>query len=290
MKIGIVYPQPEIKGDISAIAKIARAVEARGFDHLLAYDHVLGAEHVDRANPLTGPYTEEDPFTDPLVMFGYLAGITERIQLMSGVLILPQRQTPLVARQAADVDLLSGERLILGVGLGWNHVECEALGFDFKTRGVRCGEQIELLRRYWSGEVVSYEGRFERAERVRLNPAPKRSIPIWIGGFAPQAVERAGRLADGFIAAGPPQVAIKIKQGVDASREKHGRAGQDFGHTFVTLMCLSEDKIVEAADQWRDAGGTHLSITSMGMGHGTSVEAHLDFIGRIADRLGVKAE
>jgi len=287
MKVGIVYPQPEIKGDIGAVSKIAGAVEQSGFDHLLVYDHVLGVEHADRAEPLAGPYTEEDPFTDPLVMFGYLAAVTERIQLMSGVLILPQRQTPLVARQAADIDLLSGERLILGVGLGWNHVECGALGVDFKTRGARCTEQIELLKRLWTGEVVSYDGRFERAERVRLNPAPKRSIPIWIGGFAPQAVERAGRLADGFIAAGPPEVAIEIKKGVDASREKHGRADQDFGHTFVTLMSLSEGEAIDAAEKWREAGGTHVSISTMGMGHGTSVDAHLDFIGRIADRMGV---
>jgi len=287
MKIGIVYPQPEIKGDIRAVSKIARAVEDSGFDHLLVYDHVLGVEHADRSVPLAGPYTEEDPFTDPLVMFGYLAGITDRIQLMSGVLILPQRQTPLVARQAADIDLLSGERLILGVGLGWNYVECEALGFDFKTRGARCTEQIELLKRLWTGEVISYEGRFETAERVRLNPAPSRSIPVWIGGFAPQAIERAGRLADGFIAAGPPDVAIEIMQGVDASREKHGRADQDFGHTFVTLMSPSEDEAVAAAEKWREAGGTHVSISTMGMGHGRSLEAHLDFIGRIADRLGV---
>lgn len=287
MKVGIVYPQPEIKGDIRAISKIARAVEDSGFDHLLVYDHVLGVDHADRAVPLGGPYTEADPFTDPLVMFGYLAGITERIQLMSGVLILPQRQTPLVARQAADIDLLSGERLILGVGLGWNYVEYEALGFDFKTRGVRCTEQIELLKRLWTGEVVSYEGRFEAAERVRLNPAPTRSIPVWIGGFAPQAVDRAGRLADGFIAAGPPDVAIEIMKSVDASREKHGRADLDFGHTFVTLMCSSEDEAVAAAEKWQEAGGTHVSISTMGMGHGTSVEAHLDYIGRIARRLGV---
>jgi probable F420-dependent oxidoreductase len=287
MKVGIVYPQPEIKGDIGAISKIARAVEDRGFDHLLVYDHVLGAEHADRPEPLGGPYTEHDPFTDPMIMFSYLAGITQRIQLMSGVLILPQRQTPLVARQAADIDLLSGERLILGVGLGWNYVEYDALGFDFKTRGVRCTEQIEFLKQLWSGEVVSYEGRFEHAERVRLNPAPKRSIPVWIGGFAPQAIERAGRLADGFIAAGPPEIAIQVMQGVDAARDQFGRADLDFGHTFVTLMATSEDDAIAFAEKWREAGGTHVSISTMGLGHGTSVEAHLDFIGRVADRLGV---
>ena len=287
MKIGIVYPQPEIKGNIAAIAKIAKAVEARGFDHLLAYDHVLGVEHADRVRPLQGPYTENDPFTDPLVMFSYLAGITERIQLMTGVLILPQRQTPLVARQAADIDLLSGGRLVLGVGIGWNHVECEAMGPDFTTRGARCGEQIELLKRFWTGETISYDGRFERADRVRLNPAPTRSIPVWIGGFSPAAIDRAGRLADGFIEAGPVEIAINVMRGVDAAREKHGRADQPFGHTFVTLMCQNEEDTVAATEKWREAGGSHVSLTTMNMGFGSEVNAHLDAIGRLGDRLGV---
>lgn len=289
MQVGIVYPQPEIKGDIGAITRIARSVEESGFDHLLVYDHVLGVEHADREVPLGGPYTENDPFTDPLVMFAYLAGITDRIQLMSGVLILPQRQTPLVARQAADIDLLSGGRLILGVGLGWNYVECEALGADFSTRGIRCGEQIDVLKKLWSGDVVSYDGRFERADRVRLNPAPTRPIPVWIGGFAAPAIDRAGKLADGFIAAGPVEIGIQVKDGVDAARAKYGREGEEFGHTFVTLMAGSEDEAVAFAETWREAGGTHVSISTMGMGHGTSVNAHLDFIGRVGERLGVKA-
>jgi len=139
----------------------------------------------------------------------------------------------------------------------------------------------------WSGELISYDGRFERAERVRLNPAPRRQIPVWIGGFAPQAVERAGRLADGFIAAGPVEIGIQVKAGVDAARAEHGRADEEFGHTFVTLMSMNEDDAVAAAEKWREAGGTHVSISTMGMGFGTSVQAHLDFIGRIADRLGV---
>ncbi|MBW1882176.1 MAG: LLM class F420-dependent oxidoreductase [Deltaproteobacteria bacterium] len=287
MKVGIVYPQPEIKGNVGAISTIARAVEERGFDHLLVFDHVLAVDPVGRDAPLIGPYTEADPFSDPLSIFAYLAGITERIQLMSGVLILPQRQTPLVARQAADVDLLSGGRLILGVGLGWNYVECEALGVDFTTRGVRCAEQIELLRRLWSGELISYDGRFERAERVQLNPPPRRQIPVWIGGSAPQATERAGRLADGFIGGGPIEYGLEAKAAVDASRAEHGRADEEFGYTFQTSFSRSEDEAVAAAEKWRDAGGTHVSISTMGMGSGTSVGAHLDCIARIADRLGV---
>src|SRR6478735_5872129 len=165
MQIGAAYPQNELRGDASGVRRIGKAVEDLGFDHLLAYDHVLGAVHADRTPPLPGPYTERDPFHDPFVLFGYLAGITERIGFATGVLVLPQRQTALVARQAADVDLLCGGRLRLGVGVGWNHVEYEALGQDFRTRGARQEEQIGLLRRLFVEPVVDFGGRFDRVDR-----------------------------------------------------------------------------------------------------------------------------
>ena len=160
-----------------AVRRIGKAVEDLGFDYLLAYDHVLGAVHADRTPPLPGPYTEHDPFHDPFVMFGYLAGITERIGFATGVLVLPQRQTALVARQAADVDLLSGGRLRLGVGVGWNHVEYEALGQDFRTRGAREEEQIDLLRRLFTEPVVDFSGRFDRVDRAALIPKPDTAHP-----------------------------------------------------------------------------------------------------------------
>ena len=174
LQVGVVYPQTELAGDPSAVRRIGRAVEDLGFDHLLAYDHVLGAVHADRTPPLTGPYTEHDPFHDPLVMFAYLAGVTERIGFGTGILVLPQRQTALVARQAADVDLLSGGRLRLGVGVGWNYVEYQALGEDFHTRGARQEEQIELLRRLFTEPVVDFAGRFDRVDRAALVPKPTR--------------------------------------------------------------------------------------------------------------------
>ena len=175
------------------------AVEGLGFDHILAYEHVLGAVHADRSPQLTGPYTEHDPFHDPFVMFAYLAGITERIHFTTGVLVLPQRQTALVARQATDVDLLSGGRLRLGVGVGWNYVEYEALGQDFHTRGARQEEQVELLRLLFTESVVDFSGRFDRIDRASLQPKPTRCIPIWLGGSGEKALDRAARLADGFI-------------------------------------------------------------------------------------------
>src|SRR5207237_360943 len=199
MEIGVVYPQIELGGDPTAVRRIGRAVEDLGFDHLLAYDHVLGAVHAGRTPPLTGPYTEHDPFHDPFVMFAHLAGITDRIRFATGILILPQRQTALVARHASAVDLLSGSRLRLGVGVGWSHVEYEALGQDFHTRGARQEEQIQLLRALFSEPVVDFSGRFDRIDRATLVPKPARPIPIWLGGSGEAAFHRASRLADGFI-------------------------------------------------------------------------------------------
>src|SRR3954469_13238983 len=199
MQIGAVYPQNELRGDPSAVRRIGTVVEALGFDHLMAYDHVLGAVHAHRSPALPGPYTERDPFHDPFVMFAYLAAITERIGFATGILILPQRQTALVARQAADVDLLSGGRLRLGVGVGWSHVEYEALGQGFRTRGARQEEQIELLRRLFTEPVVDFTGRFDRIDRAALVPKPTRPIPLWLGGSTDKAFNRAARLGDGFI-------------------------------------------------------------------------------------------
>ena len=214
--------------------RIGLAVEELGFDYLLAYDHVLGAVHADRTPQLTGPYTEHDPFHDPFVMFAYLAGITERIQFATGVLILPQRQTALVARQAADLDLLSGGRLRLGVGVGWNHVEYEALGQHFRTRGARQEEQIGLLRRLFTEPVVDFSGRFDRIDRAALVPKPAHSIPIWLGGSSEPAYDRAARLADGFIFIGGD-----IDRAIDAWTRLRdrvrslGRPVEEFGAEYV---------------------------------------------------------
>jgi probable F420-dependent oxidoreductase len=192
MKIGVAYPQIELRGDPVAVREFGIAIEDLGFDHILAYDHVLGAVHADRTPPLTGPYTERDPFHDPFVMFAYLAGITERLQFTTGILVLPQRQTAVVARQATDVDLLSGGRLRLGVGIGWNYVEYEALGQDFHSRGAKQEEQIGLLHQLFSEPVVDFTGRFDRIDRASLLPKPTKPIPIWLGGSGEKAL-RPGR-------------------------------------------------------------------------------------------------
>jgi probable F420-dependent oxidoreductase len=285
MHIGVVYPQSELRGDPSAVRRIGRAVEDLGFDHLLAYDHVLGAVHANRTPPLTGPYTEQDPFHDPFVMFAYLAGITERIGFTSGILVLPQRPTALVARQASDVDLLSGGRLRLGVGIGWNYVEYEALGQDFHTRGARQEEQIELLRRLFTEPVVDFSGRFDRVDRASLMPKPARSIPIWLGGNGEVAFDRAARLADGFIFFGgtSDHVARDWKRLSDRVVAA-GRAVEDFGADWVVLSRGSVGELTAEIDAWRSAGGTHVSVDTMGRGL-DSVDGHIDYLASVADAL-----
>ncbi|MEL6891166.1 MAG: LLM class F420-dependent oxidoreductase [Actinomycetota bacterium] len=283
MQLGAVYPQTELGGDPEAVRHIGLAVEQQGYDYLLAYDHVLGAVHDDRDPPLRGPYTEHDPFHDPFVMFAHLAGITERLEFATGVLILPQRQTVLVAKQAADVDLLSGGRLRLGVGVGWNHVEYTALDKEFGNRGRRADEQIGLLRTLWGGGVQSFDGEFEQVERGALVPGPRRQIPIWIGGFSPPAFRRGVELGDGFIFAGNEEMIHGALDQVEAIAADAGRDLSSFG--LECLMVRSSggvDDTMAAAERWEARGGTHFAAVSMGAGR-DSTEAHLDFFAEIAE-------
>jgi probable F420-dependent oxidoreductase len=285
MQIGVVYPQTELGGNPAAVRRFGRAVEDLGFDHLLAYDHVLGAVHADRSRPLPGPYNEHHPFHDPLVMFAYLAGFTERIGFATGILILPQRQTALVARQATDVDLFSGGRLRLGVGIGWNHVEYEALGQEFATRGARQEEQIQLLRQLFTEPVVDFSGRFDRIDRAALVPKPTRSIPIWLGGSGEVAFERAARLADGFIFfGGGIDHVVEAWNTVRDRVADVGRLVDDFGGEYVALSGSNLGELTAEINAWREVGGTHVSVVTMGLGL-DSIEAHIDYISSVADAL-----
>ena len=277
MRLGIVYPQIELRGDPAELHDIGIAADTLGFDTILFYDHVVGAEHADREPALWGPYTEHDPFHDPMVAFGYLAGVTKRIELATGVLILPQRQTVLVAQQAADADLLSHERVRLGVGVGWNWVEYDALGQDFASRGARLDEQIGLLRRLWTEPLVSFAGQFDRVERGCINPRPKRSIPIWVGGFGEPAFRRGGRLGDGFTFAGNFDSAIEGLARLRHHRAAAGRADEPLGTELITSRAKSVAHVVETAERWRDAGGTALAVLTMKLGFDTAA-AHIDFI------------
>ncbi len=277
MELGAIYPQIELGGDPEAVRRIGTATEELGFDHLVAYDHVLGAIHADREPALWGPYTERHPFHEPLTMFAHLAALTTRIGLVTGVLILPQRQTALVARQAADVDLLSGGRLRLGVGTGWNWVEYDALGQDFSTRGARCDEQIELLRRYWTEEALTFDGRFDRVERANIVPRPRRSIPVWVGGFSEPAFRRGARHGDGFIFAGDLDRCLDAWERVQALLVEAGRTVDGYGADYLMLRARTPDEVAATADRWREAGGTHASVVTMGLGL-TTADAHVDHL------------
>lgn len=284
MKTGIIYPQNELHGDPGAVRKIGLATEELGFDHLLTYDHVLGATH-DREPKLMGPYTENDPFHDPFVMFSFLAGITQRIDLITGIVILPQRQTALVARQVADLELLSNGRLKLGVGIGWNYVEYDALGQNFHTRGKRLEEQIHLLRQLWSEHIVKFEGEFDNIDRATLNPKPKKKIPIWFGAFADVALRRAIRLGDGLICVDSVRGdAFRQADRLKKLLREAGRSTDDFGLHCNMLNAKTPEDAVKTASRWRDIGGTQVSVSTMGQGL-TTADQHVDYINRVAEAL-----
>lgn len=288
MKIGTIYPQTGLRGDPLAYDQFVRAAEALGYESLALFEHVAGAVRENRDPPLWGPYSEKDPFHDPFVAFGYAAGITQHIELVTGILVLPQRQTLLVARQAADVDLLSGGRLRLGVGVGWNHAEYAALGEDFHTRGRRMSEQMALLRQLWSESPTSVDGQFHRMDRIGLNPLPHRMIPIWCGGVTEPAYRRAAKLADGFIFGG--KLDDRVLPGWNRIREmlaEEGRAPENFGGDYQLPDGTGVQESLDLIRRWQDAGGTHAAVRTMGLGF-TEVAQHIDYIAEAANRLGLK--
>ncbi len=286
LRVGATYPQIELGGDPDAVRAIAAAVEGFGYDHLLAYDHVVGAVHEGRTEPLTGPYDENDPFHDPFVMFSYLAGRHDHLDFVTGILILPQRQTVLVAKQAADLAVMSGGRLRLGVGVGWNPVEYEALGQEFGTRGARQAEQIPLLRRLWSEDVVTFDGRFDRIDRAGIRPRPQVAPEIWLGGFSDAAFKRAARLGDGFIFGGPRSVVEPQWERVRGLLAEEGRPVEGFGAEYALLTNKGARDLAAKAEEWATWGGTHVTVVTMGLGL-DSVEAHIDYFGSAAREFGL---
>ena len=265
MKIGVVFPQTEIGNDPQIIREFAQVAENAGATHLLAYDHVLGA-HPDREPKLWGPYTHETAFHEPFTLFGYLAGVTSNIELVTGVIILPQRQTALVAKQAAEIDILSGGRLRLGVGTGWNYVEYDSLNEDFSNRGVREEEQIEVLRKLWKEPIVDYSGKWHRIDRAGLLPLPNREIPIWLGGFTEPAFRRAARLADGFIFGSASEPALKALDSIDVHLEANNRNRADFGIEAMLDYGDGLEVWKKEIHEWEFAGATHLSVRTMNIG------------------------
>jgi probable F420-dependent oxidoreductase len=288
MKAGVVFPQIEFGNDPQAIKDYAQAAEDLGYDYLLAYDHVLGA-HPDREPKLTGPYTYEHPFHEPMVLFGFIAAVTKRIQLATGVIILPQRQTALVAKQAAELDVLSGGRLRLGVGLGWNYVEYEALGENFKTRGRRIEEQVNVLRKLWTEPLVKYQGEHFAINNAGLNPMPiQRPIPIWFGGFTDPAITRAARLADGWFTGGRRPDDESMRRHVELFHRTLDEAGRDRRTVgmapWLSIQGLKPDGVKQRVDAWRVLGATEVALDTMRAGF-KSPREHIDAIRSFRDVL-----
>jgi len=288
VNIGVVFPQTEIGADRGAIRTYARRVEELGFTHLVAYDHVLGADpavHQDWA----GPYDVDTTFHEPFVLFGYLAGLTS-LELVTGIIILPQRQTALVAKQAAEVDLLTGGRFRLGIGLGWNPVEYEALGKSFSDRGRRMAEQVVLMRRLWTERTVSFTGAYETVTGAGLAPPPvQRPIPVWFGARSRPAYVRAGQLADGWFPQLPPD--SRLDEARSIITEAAVAAGRDPSligmEGRVSWGEGGVDKLVDHVGRWLAVGATHLSINTMGASLG-QVDGHLDALTRAAEALHLR--
>ena len=281
MKIGVIFPQTEIGTDPAAVRDYAQAAEGLGYDHIVPYDHVIGANPASRPG-WTPPYTHKDNFHEPFVLFGYLAAATEKIGLASGIVILPQRQTVLVAKQAAAVDVLSRGRLRLGIGIGWNPVEYEALGMNFNDRGKRSEEQIEVLRLLWTKELVTFKGRWHTITDAGINPLPvQRPIPIWFGGNAEPVLRRVGRLGDGWFPLA--DAGDKVRAMIEKVRGYAKEAGRDPAaigiEGRVSVAGGTPEKWREAVLQWKELGATHLSVNTMKAGL-AGATGHVDAIRR----------
>jgi probable F420-dependent oxidoreductase len=285
MDIGVVFPQTELGGDRGAVRAYGQAVADLGYAHLAAYDHVLGADKTVHGD-IGGPYDIHNTFHEPLLLFAYLAGFTD-LRFATSILIGPQRQTALLAKQAAEIDILSGGTFRLGLGIGWNRVEYEALGASFAERGAILEEQVDVLRRLWTQESVTVDGRFHRVTAAGLAPPPiQRPIPIWIGAFAPAALRRVGRIADGWFPQARP--GGSLNEALEIVAEGAAEVGRDPATIAfegrVDYSPGDPDQTAAHAAKWRDAGASHVSVNTMGAGL-VGVDAHIGALTTLAGSL-----
>lgn len=279
MQIGLIYPQTEFGNDPIAIRDYAQTAEELGYTHITAYDHILGA-NPDRSDKLTGPYTYQSAFHEPFVLFSFMSAVTKEIGFATGIIILPQRQTPVVAKQAATLDLLCGGRFRLGVGIGWNHVEYTALGHNFNTRGLRIEEQVTLLRELWTKPLVDFEGRWHTIPDAGLNPLPyQQPIPIWFGGQAEPVLKRMALLGDGWMV--NYRSSISAQPTIERLFQYLAEAGREpaqFGVEARMLYGEGDPGTWEALiHDWQEIGATHISLNTMGSGFDTPAK-HLNAI------------
>jgi probable F420-dependent oxidoreductase len=286
MRIGAVYPQTEFSNDPHVIRDYAQAVEEMGYTHVLAYDHVLGA-NPNRPGGWTGPYTHETPFQEPFVLFAFMAAATTTLEFATGIIILPQRQTALVAKQAATLDVLSGGRLRVGVGIGWNEVEYVALNENFRTRGKRMEEQLEVLNLLWTQPLVTFQGKYHTIPDAGLNPMPvQQPIPLWFGGHAEAMLRRCAKWGAGWMPnyRTVEQCAPALKLlGEFLSAE--GRSSRDFGlEPRISYGKGDEDQWRKLIDEWQGVGASHLTVNTMGSGF-KHPDEHIKALRHFAERM-----
>jgi probable F420-dependent oxidoreductase len=282
MRVGVVFPQTEIGTAPSGVRDFAQAAYALGFEHLMAYDHVLGADASIRPG-WTG-YTSDSLFHEPFILFAYLTALLPRMEFVTGVIVLPQRETALVAKQAAELDILTAGKFRLGLGIGWNAVEYEALGKDFRNRAKRFEEQLEVLRRLWTEPIVTFEGNYHKISAAGLNPLPtRRPIPIWIGASAEPAIKRAAQLADGYFPQSPLDGSWEATfDKIHGWLREAGREPSQFGiDARISAASGSADAWRREAEEWRARGASHLSINTMGGGL-VGPQAHIDRLREVA--------
>ena len=292
MEIGVIFPQTEIEPDVVAIRDFAQAAQDLGYSYLFVADHVLGADPSAYDHPLFGMYNHESVVHESLTTIGYLAGAVPGMGLMTGILILPQRQTALVAKQAAEIDVLCGGRLRLGIGVGWNFVEYEALGMNFHDRGARSVEQIQVMRELWTNETVDFHGKWHDITHAGINPLPvQRPIPVWLGVGSPAApippdvaLRRVARIADGWCPNfGPDESGYALQEKVHGYMAEYGRDPSELGldGRLKTAGASPEDWVEEVAG-WREMGASHLSIENRRAGLKTA-DDHIETMRRFKD-------
>jgi probable F420-dependent oxidoreductase len=297
MRLGIYFPSTELALTPDTLREFTRAVDAMGYDYVVTADHVLGTPHDGRQPKLWGPYDQHDAFLDPFVLFSHLAALSDRLEFATSIMVLPQRQTVLVAKQAADLAVLSGDRFRLAVGVGWNYVEFAALDEDFSHRGARLDGQIAMLRRLWTEELVSGTVGDEVIDRAGLNPRPAQPVPVWLGGYAEPALRRGARIGDGFSFGGLIEEVEPMQRRMQELLAEHGRDRSTFGAELVMVSPPAEgqarwprnrpgflDGMTDSVARWDEIGGTHLAVTTYWMELG-DLAAHLAYaeqaIGRI---------
>ena len=285
MQIGAVFPHNEIGTDPGAIKAFAQGVESLGISHLLIYDHVLGADP-DREGGFRGPYDKDVAFHEPFTTFAFIAAVTEKLEMITTVMILPQRQTVLAAKQAAEVALLSNNRFRLGVGVGWNEVEYVGLNETFTNRGRRQAEQVEVMRKLWSEDSLDYTGDYHRIDKASINPRPSQPIPVWFGGSAPALLDRVARLGDGWIPLmGANDKAQACIDTIKATREAAGLSFDNFGiQAQAQYAGGSAERWQKHAQAWQDMGCTHIAIATHNAGP-TDVDGHLSRIREYQDAI-----